>query len=131
TNFFPKANIIYKFSEENNFSIAYIGNTKQPLIRQLQPVPDNLNPLNITYGNPLLKQEFDHNINLSLNFFNLSRGEGASINGFYSLQSNAIVSNSFTDTLGRTVYQYVNGNGNYSFGSVFNYFTDLEKLGMN
>jgi hypothetical protein len=47
------------------------------------------------------------------------------------LRSNAIVTNSFTDTLGRSIYQYVNANGNYNYNSGFNYSVNFEKIDLN
>jgi len=130
-NFFPKANLTYKFNNNSHFSIIYNGNTRPPSIRQVQPVPNNLNPLNIIVGNPLLNPEFDHIINFNFNFFNLSGQQGIFLYGSFSLRANAIVTNSYTDTLGRSVYQYVNSNGNYYYGSGFNYFINLDKLALN
>jgi hypothetical protein len=49
----------------------------------------------------------------------------------FSLQSNAIVTSNFTDTVGRTVYKFVNANGNYNYATGINYFINFEKLGMN
>ena len=49
----------------------------------------------------------------------------------FSLQSNAIVTSNFTDTVGRTVYKFVNANGNYNYTTGFNYFINFEKLNMN
>ncbi|HEY9363032.1 MAG TPA: outer membrane beta-barrel protein [Chitinophagaceae bacterium] len=131
TNFFPKAILTYKFNQSGHLSIIYTGNTRQPSINQIQPVPDNSNPLSIIIGNPLLKQEFDHSINFNFNSFNLLSQRGIFFYGSFSFQSNAIVTNNFTDTLGRTVYKYVNANGNYNYNSGFNYFINFEKLGMN
>jgi hypothetical protein len=131
TNFFPKANLTYKFNENNHLSIIYNGKTKQPSIRQVQPIPSNLNPLNIIVGNPFLKPEFDHMVNVNFNSFSISNQRGIFLYGSFSLQSNAIVTNSFTDTLGRSVYQYVNTNGNYNYASGFNYFINLERIDLN
>jgi hypothetical protein len=131
TNLYPKAIFSVKFNENSHLSIIYNGNTRQPSINQIQPVPDNSNPLSIIIGNPLLMQEFDHNINFNFNSYNLSTQQGMFLYGYLSLQSNAIVTNSFTDTLGRTVYKYVNAGGNYNYNSGVNYFINIEKFDMN
>ncbi|MDB5061195.1 MAG: outer rane beta-barrel protein [Mucilaginibacter sp.] len=130
-NLYPKAIFAIKFNENSHLSIIYNGNTLQPSIKQIQPLPDNSNPLNIIIGNPLLKQEFDHNINFNFNSYNLSSQQGMLFYGSVSLQSNAIVTNSFTDTLGRAVYKYVNAAGNYNYNSGLNYFINIEKFDMN
>jgi hypothetical protein len=131
TNFFPKAIFTCKFNQSSHLSIIYNGNTREPSINQIQPVPDNSNPLSIITGNAFLKQEFDHSINLSFNNFNLLSQRGILFFGSLSLQSKAIVTNSFTDSLGRTLYKYVNANGNYSYNSGFNYFINFEKPDLN
>jgi len=38
--------------------MQYITYTNQPSLSQLQPVPDNSDPLNIRAGNPGLQQEY-------------------------------------------------------------------------
>lgn len=131
TNFFPKTNFVYKFNKSGYLSIIYNGQTKQPSIKQIQPASDNSNPLSIIIGNALLKQEFDHSINFNLNYFNLLSQRGISLFGSFLLQTNAIVTNNFTDTVGRTVYKFVNANGNYNYTSGFNYFINFEKLNIN
>jgi hypothetical protein len=131
TNFYPKAIFAFKFGQDGHLSIIYNGNTRQPSINQVQPIPDNSNPLNIIIGNPLLKQEFDHNVNINYSSFNLISQQGIFFYGSFSLQSNAIVTNAFTDTLGCTVYKYVNAGGNYNYNSGFNYFINIAKLNMN
>jgi len=47
TNFFQHAGFTYKLNQNGRFSVNYNGNTRQPSINQVQPVPDNSNPLNI------------------------------------------------------------------------------------
>ena len=48
-NFFPRANFTYKFSSFSNLRITYNGSTTQPTIDQLQPLKNNLDPLNIQH----------------------------------------------------------------------------------
>lgn len=131
TNFFPRAAFTYKVSANRNLSITYNGYSRQPSANQLQPNSDNSNPLNILTGNPFLQQEFDHRVNFNYNSFNPARQQGLFIYGAFSLLSNAIVTSSFTDALGRTVNQYVNANGNYSLNSGFSYFISSMKSGVN
>ena len=64
-NFAPSARFDYRFSDRNFLRINYRGSTNQPSITQLQPVPDNSNPLRITLGNPKLQPEFTHRLNLN------------------------------------------------------------------
>ena len=85
TNILPTARFQYNFTRYKNLTLNYRAFTNQPSISQLQPVPDNSNVLNIREGNPDLKQEFVHNVQINymgvnpfknknlFAFFNLSR----------------------------------------------------------
>ncbi|MEO6730812.1 MAG: outer membrane beta-barrel protein [Ferruginibacter sp.] len=131
TNFFPRAGFTYKLNQSSRLSINYNGNTRQPSINQIQPVQNNSNPLSIIIGNPLLEQEFDHSFDFNFNAFNVLNERGVFFYGSFSLQSNAIVTNNFTDTLGRTVNQYINTNGNDNYSSGVTYFLRLKKPDVN
>ena len=69
-NFLPSARFQYYFSRFKNVLINYSTSTNQPSITQLQPVPDNTNPLYVKLGNPNLKQEFAHMIRLNASLVN-------------------------------------------------------------
>jgi hypothetical protein len=72
TNFFPNASFNFSPAPRKSLRFNYRGSTRAPNISQLQDVWDPSNPLNIRTGNPDLKQEFTHNVNLSFNTFNMS-----------------------------------------------------------
>ncbi len=59
-NIAPQAQFRYNFSKQSNLNFRYSGRTNQPSVTQLQPVPDNSDPLNIRVGNPELKPSFNH-----------------------------------------------------------------------
>ena len=71
TNIFPTANFNFTPTRSKNFRLSYNGRTNQPSISQLQNVPDATDTLNIKIGNPALKQEFNHNVNIGYNSFNI------------------------------------------------------------
>lgn len=132
TNFFPRANFTYKFNQSSRFNIGYSGSTQQPTIQQIQPVADNSNPLNITIGNPLLKQQFNHNFNVNFNTFKVLSQRGFFIYGNFGLQQDAIVTNTtISNTSGQTINQYINANGNYNYYFGGNSFIKLKKLNAN
>lgn len=97
TNLFPTANFTYNFTKKTNLSIYYRGRTNQPTVNQLQDVPDLTNLVRINIGNPGLKQEFGHNIDISFKTLNpvTFKYLNVTING--SQTSNRIVSS--TDSL--------------------------------
>src|SRR6476661_1494045 len=82
-NVLPSAMLTYKFTKQNNLRAFYRTGTNPPSISQLQAVVNNSNPLQLTIGNPTLRQEFQHNFILrytasnpekSSNFFALLGG---------------------------------------------------------
>lgn len=99
TNLFPTANFTYNFSKKTNLRIHYRGRTAQPLVSQLQDVPDLTNLLRIRVGNPSLKQEFGHNIDISFKTLNpiTYKYLNITING--SQTSNRIINSTDSVTL--------------------------------
>ncbi len=82
-NLLPQAMLNYRFSRQRNLRIFYRTNTNPPSISQLQAVVNNSNPLQLTIGNPNLRQEYGHsavlrysasNLAASSNFFALLAG---------------------------------------------------------
>ena len=69
-NFAPNARLSIKFAGNKNFRINYSGYTQSPTIQQIQPVIDNTDLLNVTKGNPNLKQAFSHDVNGGLSWNN-------------------------------------------------------------
>ncbi len=82
-NVLPTANLNYRFTRQKNLRVFYRTNTNPPSVGQLQAVVNNANPLQLTIGNPTLRQEFQHSLNIrysasspevSSNFFALISG---------------------------------------------------------
>ncbi|NVO86254.1 TonB-dependent receptor [Hymenobacter terrestris] len=61
-NLLPNARLRYNFSKEQNLRINYRTNTNAPSVGQLQEVVNNSNPLQLTTGNPNLRQEIRRNL---------------------------------------------------------------------
>lgn len=101
TNYFPTANFNYSPVRGKNFRMAYNGRTNQPNISQLQNVPDVTDPLNVRTGNPALKQEFNHNVNLSYNTFNVITFKFVAASLNFTTTANKIVNS--LDSAGRGV----------------------------
>ncbi len=60
--FAPSAMVWWEFGENANARVFYRGNVNQPSTKQLMPVPDNTDPLNVGFGNPSLRPNFAHNV---------------------------------------------------------------------
>jgi hypothetical protein len=141
TNLFPTANFTYQFSRSKTLRFFYRGRTNQPSVNQLQEVPDQSNVLAITNGNPSLRQEFGHNVNINYNTFNAQTFKFLSVNINLSSTQNKIVSS--VDTLtGELRRQYklsdsiipnsatytipINLNGSYSASSFVTFGVPLQ-----
>lgn len=61
-NWAPQAMLRYEFSDNSDIRLFYRGQSNQPSTSQLMPVPDNSDPLNISFGNPYLKPYFTHRL---------------------------------------------------------------------
>lgn len=95
----------------------YRASTNQPSVSQLQPVPDISNPLNIKVGNPDLKQEFTHRVNVSYTGVNPFRGKNLFLFSSYSFTNNRIVNFDVIDSFGRKLTRPVNVNGVYNLNN--------------
>ena len=121
-NILPNARFQYNFSKFRSLSLAYTTSTNQPGMQQLQPVPDNSNPLNIREGNPDLKQEFTHAVQAHLNL--LSPYKNRNFFMFFTMQAvkNRIVNyDSINLATGVRKSRPVNVNGVYNLNGNISY----------
>ncbi|MEO0557492.1 MAG: outer membrane beta-barrel protein [Bacteroidota bacterium] len=58
----PSASLRYTFPSDQSLTLRYNASTDEPTLRQLQPVADNANPLNVYIGNPDLQPELQHTL---------------------------------------------------------------------
>jgi len=118
-NFLPNARFQYYFSRFKNILVNYSTNTNQPSISQLQPVPDNSNPLYIKLGNPNLKQEFTHTVRLNASLVNPYKNRNFFVYFTAQQTQNKIVNYDKINSLGVDSVRPVNVNGVYNVnGSV-------------
>ncbi|RYG05535.1 MAG: hypothetical protein EOO02_03500 [Chitinophagaceae bacterium] len=110
-NLLPNARIQYNFTKYRNLTFTYYTNTNQPSIDQLQPIPDISDPLNIKAGNPDLKQEYSHSVQINMASVNPFRNK--SLFGFLSITetSNKIVNFDVIDQFGIKTTTPVNIDG--------------------
>jgi hypothetical protein len=122
-NWSPQASYQYKFSQQKSFRVNYNGNTNQPTIAQIQPVRDNTDPLSIIIGNPNLKPSFTNRFNLSYNSYKVLSSRNIYLFANYSFTMNPIVSNTTTDSVGKSTFQFTNLNSkntsNFYFSAYF------------
>lgn len=114
TNYAPRINFKYSFTKQTTLTFNYSGRTRQPTLQQLQPLSQNTDPLNISIGNPNLKQEFSNNIRFNYNSYKVLSGQYMYAGGGFNLTNNDIVNSQSIDEKGINRTQYVNTNGNWN-----------------
>jgi hypothetical protein len=120
-NIIPVLRYSYNFSKTREFNASYNGRNNEPSFNQLQPVTDVSNPQFPVVGNPNLKAEFNHNINIRYNNFNFEKGDVWFTNFSVTLTENKIVSNSVFLPGNRIETRYLNTNGFYSVNGFYNW----------
>lgn len=119
-NLLPNARLQYNFTKYRYLRMNYTTSTKQPSVSQLQPVPDNSDPLNIKVGNADLKQELTHAV--QLNFFSVNPFKNKNLFAFFNLRrtDNKIVDYDAIDSVGVKTTRPVNVDGTYDVSGSIN-----------
>ena len=112
-NWSPQAQIIWDAGDNVNVRFFYRGNSSQPSISQLMPVPDNSNPVAMSLGNPSLSPYFSHNINGEIRYNNRQKFSSANLRFNAGMVQNPIV-NAQMIADGRTFSMPFNGHDSYS-----------------
>jgi len=110
----PYLTYMYRFSDNKRLNFSYFTSAVQPSINQLQPVQDNSNPNRIVIGNADLKQSYQNKFQLSFNSYKPITGRYIWSNINYNITNNAFSNSTRYDSIGRTISQTVNVDGNYS-----------------
>jgi hypothetical protein len=113
-NLFPHATFTYKLSKQTNLKLQYQGSSQQPSINQIQPLRQNTDPLNITVGNPNLKQEFINKFSLNFHDYKVLTNRYIYVGTSFSTIQDAISTSQTTTPYGVNTTQYINVNGNYN-----------------
>ena len=117
----PTASLQYNLSQGSNLGLTYNLRISRPGISYLNPYIDQTNPIAISYGNPTLDVEKNHNISLVYNMF--TSNLMLNVNLHHNFVDNGISQYSFYDannvlntTYGNVVKRHqtgVNGYVNY------------------
>ncbi len=128
-NVLPNASFKYNFSRFKSFSLSYSGSTNQPTMSQLQPVPDNTNPLYIKDGNPDLKQEYVHAVRGNLNLLSPYKNRNLFLFFTGTTTQNKIVNYDTVDlSTGIRKTRPVNINGAYTLNGNISYSLPIRFL---
>ena len=128
THILPRLNYRYEFGRSKNISFRYNTSIREPSLTQLQPFPDNSDPLNIYQGNPDLRPEYRHNFRINL--FNYDQFTFRSFFAFINMTytKNAIVNQKSVDEFFVQTTTPVNVSNAFSASGNFNYGSPLKLL---
>lgn len=129
----PNASYQYKFSKQNNVRLTYRANNTPPSIDQLQNVLNNSNSLQLSIGNPNLKQSFQNNLFVRYSGVNTKKSTNTFImlGGTYTdnyIGNSTIIANKDTVVYSNIflakssqISRQENFNGYYTLRAFFNY----------
>ena len=113
-NFSPTVNFRYKFSKRTRLQIVYRGKGRQPNVRDLQPVEDRTNPLNIRVGNPALKPSYTNTFTLNFNSYHTKRQRNIVASLLVENTVNSVTNQvTYDEETGGRVTTPMNMNGNW------------------
>ena len=117
-NLVPTASLQYTLSQGSNLGFTYNMRISRPGISYLNPYVDKSNPIAVTYGNPELDVEKNHNLSLVYNLFTSKLM--VNLNLHHNFVDNAISQYSFYDsnnllntTYGNVVQRHQTGLSGY------------------
>lgn len=119
SNLLPNALLTYNFAKSRRLRFNYRTRINAPSVSQLQPVPNNTNPLNIQLGNAGLQPEYSHAVTLNYNQFDAATFRNMFIFLNASRTDNKIVNSTVFNASGAQTTTPVNTNGYYTVNGSF------------
>ena len=124
-NILPKMSWNYDLANSKSLRFNYNTSVREPSLTQLQPIIDNSNPLNIYIGNPELRPEYSHR--MQLRYFSFSQ---FSMTNFFAMVNatytdNAIVNARTIDAQFRQTTTPVNVKNDYRITTFTGFGTPL------
>ena len=104
----PQVSFRHKFNNSQRLRFNYRTNSRQPSLNQLQPVQNNSNPNKVVQGNPDLRPDYSHQLNLSYNHWKGLTGSYIWSNLSYSRVLNPFSNQVSYDNYGRTISKTIN-----------------------
>ena len=130
THVLPRAHFDYDFGERTDFSLEYSARAREPSITDLQPLTDNTNPLLVRTGNPALKPEYRHNVNLRFSFYDPFTFMKVFVFARSEYVNNDIVQSRMVDERLRQVITPVNADGAWIFSGSAHFGMPVRPLGV-
>ncbi len=131
-NLLPNAMLQLPLSKKSTLRLFYRTNTNAPSVTQLQDVINNNNPLLISTGNPLLKQQYSHRLGFRYQYTNAAKGLSIVLNSFgstaqdyvanatYIAQSDSVLTPTVTLYRGSQLNKPVNLDGQWNINTFGN-----------
>jgi len=121
TNFLPLFSMRFNPNRSTHIRLNYQTNSRQPAISDLVPVPDNTNPNRVQTGNPNLRPDYSHQVNLNFNTWNALSGRYIYMGVNGNLTQNAFGDSTSFNSIGQQVSRRVNvknaSNGSFWIGA--------------
>ncbi|WP_207430944.1 outer membrane beta-barrel protein [Sabulibacter ruber] len=89
-NVLPSARFNYEFSGNRRVELNYETSVQEPSVRQLQPLPDSSNQLNVYVGNPALRPAYQHQMRVNFSMFNPTSMINFFVFGYMNYTTDAI-----------------------------------------
>ncbi|GAB4495845.1 MAG: TonB-dependent receptor [Saprospiraceae bacterium] len=124
----PRVDFHYQFQPTKNLDFNYSSSVNAPNVQQLQPVADVSDPLNIVLGNPNLRPEYAHNLQLNYASFNPETFRSFFGGIFFTYTQDRIVNAQTVDSLFRRVSQPLNVDSDYRLNGTFAFGLPWKKL---
>lgn len=112
TSVLPNFQYRFKPSRSTGLNVNYRTYSSAPSLSALQPVLNNSNPNSIRVGNPDLKPNYVHNMNVHFNSWNALSGSYTYAGLWASYTQDGFVNANAYDSLGRNISKTVNEDGN-------------------
>lgn len=114
-NLIPYVTLSKNLDKGQNLKLSYTQRLSRPSIYYLNPYVNDVDPLNINYGNPDLDAEVSHTMDLTYGRFSGKYNVNISING--ALTNNSIESIATINSTGVKTTTYKNIGKNQNFGT--------------
>lgn len=105
TNLLPNLMWRMKVSAKSSFNIFYRASTNVPSVTQLQDVVNNSNQVQLSSGNPNLKQQYSHFVSGRYTFTNASKGNSFFANIFLQTTQDYISNGVYIASADSTIQQ--------------------------
>lgn len=131
TRVLPSAFFEYDLKNTRHLKFEYVTELREPSLEELQPAPDNSDPLDVYVGNPALRPEYAHHA--ELNFMNFDQFVMSSYFGSLSATyvNDRITNTASVDSLFRRLTRPVNVNYDYTLRLYNSYSTPIRPFKIN